>query len=155
MVEYHYGDIFEAPIDILVHQCNCHCTMGAGIAKEIKKRFPEAYKADCMTKKGDRSKLGTTSYAWVSRQREGVRISYVFNLYSQFNYSGPGIKTDYEAMKKGLQSMKNSIANTKLTIGIPYKIGCGLGGGDWETVENIIKEVFDKSCFKVLICKKD
>jgi O-acetyl-ADP-ribose deacetylase (regulator of RNase III) len=53
--------------DVIVHGCNCHCTMGAGIAAAIKKRFPEAYAADCATLKGDRSKLGTISQAQIER----------------------------------------------------------------------------------------
>lgn len=155
MVEYYIGDIFEAPVDIVIHQSNCHCTFGRGIAKEIKQRFPEAYTADCQTKKGDRSKLGTYSFARVNREKEGVRISYVFNMYSQYNYAGAAVHTDYQAMKKALLAIRNSIANTKLVIGIPYKIGCGLGGGDWDTVESIIRDVFEDSVFQVLICQRE
>ena len=40
------------------------------------------------------------------------------------------------------------------SIGIPYKIGCGLGGGDWNIVEDIIKTVFrDKKSDSVTIYK--
>lgn len=31
----------------------------------------------------------------------------------------------------------------KLTVCMPYKIGCGIANGDWETVENIIAKVFE------------
>ena len=60
------GDLVQLALagkfDVIVHGCNCMCTMGAGIAKQIKQKFPEAYRVDCQTKKGDRSKLGTISY---------------------------------------------------------------------------------------------
>ena len=46
----------EGVFDVIIHGCNCFCTMGAGIAKAIKARFPEAYQADCQTPKGDRAK---------------------------------------------------------------------------------------------------
>lgn len=29
------------------------------------------------------------------------------------------------------------------SVAIPYKLGCGLGGGDWDTVDGIIRSVFD------------
>ncbi|EGL17721.1 hypothetical protein HMPREF9413_4472 [Paenibacillus sp. HGF7] len=28
------------------------------------------------------------------------------------------------------------------SIALPYNIGCGLAGGDWDIVEQIIEEVF-------------
>ncbi|GGM01135.1 hypothetical protein GCM10009425_10430 [Pseudomonas asuensis] len=53
--------------DVIVHGGNCQCQMGAGIAKTIKQVFPKAYKADCMTLKGSREKLGTYSRVTVTR----------------------------------------------------------------------------------------
>lgn len=32
--------------DVIIHGCNCFCTMCAGIAKVIKQEFPEAYLPD-------------------------------------------------------------------------------------------------------------
>jgi O-acetyl-ADP-ribose deacetylase (regulator of RNase III) len=34
----------EGEFDLIVHGCNCFCTMGGGIAKGIKREFPEAYR---------------------------------------------------------------------------------------------------------------
>ena len=70
--------------------------MGAGIALAIKTTFPEAYKADLKTTKGDREKLGHYSSATV--EREGHQITIV-NAYTQYHYGGPGNKADYDAMK--------------------------------------------------------
>lgn len=58
-----YGDLIEmaehGDFDVIVHGCNCFCTMGAGIALQIKHHFPEAYYADCdYSKKGDKKNLG-------------------------------------------------------------------------------------------------
>ena len=61
------GDLVKLAIkgefDLIIHGCNCFCTMGAGIAKTIKQKFPEAYEADLKTEKGDKAKLGTISWA--------------------------------------------------------------------------------------------
>ena len=38
--------------DVIVHGCNCRHAMGAGIAKQIKDSFPEAWAADLATPAG-------------------------------------------------------------------------------------------------------
>lgn len=48
----------EGRFDLIVHGCNCFCKMGAGIAKEIKSRYPQAYEQDRLTKYGDKNKMG-------------------------------------------------------------------------------------------------
>ena len=75
--------------DVIIHGCNCFCTMGAGIAKTIKEEFPEAYQADLATNNGDKSKLGEISVAKVN---EGALI--VVNGYTQFNWKGRGRKAE-------------------------------------------------------------
>lgn len=131
------GDIIklgiEGEFDLIVHGCNCFCTMGAGIAKGIKTSFPEAYKADKQTGKGDKKKLGSISYAEISNQNHGV---IVVNAYTQYNYKGRGTKTDYAAIKSCFKEIKKKFPGRK--IGFP-KIGAGLGGGDWEIISEIIE----------------
>ena len=53
----------DGEFDLIIHGCNCFCTMGAGIAKGIKNNFPQAFQADQMTLKGSKAKLGTCSFA--------------------------------------------------------------------------------------------
>ena len=41
-------------------------------------------------------------------------------------------------------------------MGIPYGLGCGLAGGDWNVVYNIINDVFydcDDNYLHIYICK--
>jgi len=44
------GDLIKMALggefDLIVHGCNCFCTMGAGIAKTIREYFPE-YRSYC------------------------------------------------------------------------------------------------------------
>jgi len=120
--------------DVIVHGCNCFCTMGAGIAKGVKHIFPEAYEADLNTEKGAESKLGTCSYAHI--QRDGFELV-VINAYTQFDYRGRGIKADYSAIRSCMRWIKANFQDKR--IGLP-KIGAGLAGGDWDTIESIIKE---------------
>lgn len=158
MIREIQSDIFEAPIDCLIHQANCQCTMGGGIAKVIRDRYPEVYERDCQTEKGDINKLGTFSIAKIKDPNS--RIKHVINLYSQFEYGNDKRYTDYTAMVDGLELIRDGMiakgTNETITIGIPYKMGCLRGGGDWSIVEAIIYSVFsDEYDFKILICRKD
>lgn len=118
--------------DVIVHGCNCLCNMGAGIALTIKNEFPEAYVADCQTVKGDKSKLGTISYAKIDR--DGMKLI-VVNGYTQFNYHGKGVLVDYNAIASVFRSVKQNFSQQK--IGYP-KIGAGLAKGDWQVIAPII-----------------
>lgn len=83
------GNIFDlaeqGKFDVVVHGCNCFCTMGKGIAKEVKTRYPWVYEVDLKTHKGDSDKLGTFSEGGViSKTGEFV----IINAYTQFHYWG-------------------------------------------------------------------
>lgn len=119
--------------EVIAHCCNCFCTMGAGIAPQIKHKFPEAYEVDCETTKGDINKLGTISYT-----KKSTPI--VVNLYGQFDYTGRRsgkMDLDYDALRRALRAMKEKF--TGKTFGLPM-IGAGLAGGDWNVIEKIIAD---------------
>ena len=115
----------KGEFDLIIHGCNCFCTMGAGIAKTIKDNFPEAYEAD---------KLGKISFAAV--ERNGYEIV-VVNGYTQYSPSGSGVLVEYEAVRGVMQTVKNMFSGK--TIGYPL-IGAGLARGDWKIISDIIKE---------------
>jgi O-acetyl-ADP-ribose deacetylase (regulator of RNase III) len=131
------GDLIKLALagefDVIVHGCNCFCTMGAGIAKGIKAEFPEAYKADFSTDKGSKDKLGSFSSSTV--QRNGHDITIV-NAYTQYNWRGKGNKVDYDAIESAFESIK--LRFTGMRIGYPL-IGAGLAGGDWDIISQHIE----------------
>lgn len=135
------GDLIQLALnhefDVIVHGCNCQCTMGAGIAKAIKATFPEAFAVDKETTKGDRDKLGTISFATVTR--DGHELT-VVNGYTQFNWRGRGMKADYDAIRAVMAQVKEQFGGRR--IGYP-KIGAGLAKGDWDTIAAIIDEELD------------
>lgn len=116
--------------DVIVHGCNCFCSMGAGIAKGIAKAFPEALAADEATEAGDWVKLGTCTFAKIGELM-------VVNAYTQYDYQGQGVLVDYEAVRSCMRWIRKSFCG--LRIGLP-KIGSGLAGGDWERISAIIAE---------------
>ena len=150
-------DIFTVKCDALLHQCNCFHTMGSGIAAVIRQRFPEAYIADCETKRGDPEKLGTFSFASV-RNREFPNVRVIVNLYSQFDFSGTVRCTRYDALMEGLTTLRDKMrakANGALrTIAIPWRMGSNRGGGSWLIIRASIEDVFgQEKDFNVLICE--
>jgi O-acetyl-ADP-ribose deacetylase (regulator of RNase III) len=132
------GDLISLALtgsfDVIIHGCNCHCLMGAGIARAIRQHFPEAYQADQATTAGDRSKLGSIS--WAAVHRNGFDFV-VVNGYTQFSPSGPGILVDYEAVRGVMRHIKARFSGKR--IGYP-RIGAGLARGDWSIISSIISE---------------
>src|SRR5574344_1634321 len=135
-----YGDLIEmaehGDFDVIVHGCNCFCTMGAGIALQIKHHFPEAYYADCdYSKKGDKKKLGNYSCAYCCKDIT------VVNAYTQYDFRGRN-NADYKAIRSVFSKIKHDFHGKR--IGYPL-IGAGLAGGDWDKISKIIdKELEDE-----------
>ncbi|AXX92838.1 phosphatase [Malaciobacter molluscorum LMG 25693] len=133
-----YGDLIDlakkAKFDVIIHGCNCFCTMGAGIAKSIKKEFPKAYAEDCKTIKGDRTKLGT--YTKVKIENENGSF-YIINAYTQYNWNTNKINADYEAIKSVFSKIKKEFYGKKIAYPM---IGAGLARGDWKIISNIIDD---------------
>ena len=158
MIENRTTDIFaEKDLDVIAHQANCYCTFGSGIAAVIRQKYPSAYEADLDTDKGDMKKLGTYSHAIIE---EGDRKFIIANVYGQggfFNRRQGNRDTNYDALCDGLTLLKDDLlanSNRQVVIGVPWKIGCALGGGSWTIVSAILEDIFgDEDKIKCVICK--
>lgn len=138
------GDLLKSGCDIICHQTNCFGAMGAGIALQIKKQFPEVYsqyKQHCQ--KNDPAKLLGT----IQSVRAGNLV--VINCFSQYNYSSVRKQTDYNAVRLCMNAVKEFVLKKAKEFGRPVRVGfpdhygCGLAGGDWSIVLPIIKEELD------------
>lgn len=132
MIYYKQGDLLRAPVDIILHGANCQKIMGAGIAAQIKKQFPKAYEVDLNDTRDTYEKLGSFSYAFENNK-------HIYNLYTQ---PFPGKWFSLSALDNALVNFKHDIAFKNiehLKIGMPY-IGCGIGGGNWNTIFPLINK---------------
>lgn len=133
-----YGDLIALAVhgefDVVIHGCNCFCTMGAGIARAVKTEFPEAYQVDIATKKGNREKLG--DYSLVTVERNGFTFT-IINAYTQYHFHGEGILADYDAIRSVFKKLKKGFSGKHFAFPL---IGAGLAGGDWTIISNIIAE---------------
>lgn len=128
------GNILTAPTrneeTIICHQVNCMGVMGAGLAKQVRDKWPvvfSEYKKIC-----DPDKLGDFQMVQVAPQL------YVANLFGQLSFGRDKRQTNYAALGTALfRAMKE---HTNATFRVPYGLGCGLAGGNWATVLNLIEE---------------
>jgi len=130
------GDLISLALsgkfDVIIHGCNCFCSMGAGIAQQIKKTFPLAFHADLETGSGDKAKLGTYSRATIKFNKDPLTI---INGYTQYQYSGTHVLADYDAITALFSRVKVDFSGKR--IGYP-RIGAGLAKGDWKKIREII-----------------
>lgn len=139
----------DGEFDVIIHGCNCFCTMGAGIARSIKTQFPEAFQADLTTKKGDRSKLGDFSQATFVKNGHDI---IVINAYTQFHYSGKEVLADYDAIRNVFKKLKSQFPGKR--FGFPL-IGAGLAGGDWQVISEIIDQELQGEDFTLVKYVRD
>jgi hypothetical protein len=74
---------------------------------------------------------------------------YVAHLFGQFHYGAKRCYTNYLALKSALIQLETLAQKYQLPVYLPYKLGCGLAGGDWQIVYNLIR----KYCPSAIICK--
>lgn len=148
------NDIFITGAKYIAHQCNCVSTSAAGIAKVIFERYPYA---DCYKDRTEKSIPGEIQICG-----DGLEKRFIINMFGQYV---PGSIKDTEedseiARKKYFHQclVKISQIPNLESIAFPYKIGCGLAGGNWDWYENQLKKFADvvaKVNAKVLIYKKE
>jgi O-acetyl-ADP-ribose deacetylase (regulator of RNase III) len=129
-------DLAEAgEFDVIVQGCNCFCTMGGGIAREIRERYPNVAEVDAITTKGDYNKLGNYT------KEVAVGKFIVINAYTQYDMSTGEDVFEYSAFALILQKIERLYGN--YSIGLPY-IGMGLAGGKKEVIMPMIEYFAEK-----------
>lgn len=145
--------------DVIAHGCNCHCTMGAGIALKMARAFnADEFYLEGDYFRGDVNKLGGIGYDYAyiqsgelfkphlntqkrrALEEEGCHRITIVNAYTQYGFGanhhdGTQIPLDYNALTLCMRKINTIFSGEH--IGLPL-IGCGLGGGDWTRVRKII-----------------
>ena len=112
------GNLFDllTQFDVIAHGCNCFCVQGAGIAKEMAKRFwtddPSVYTLEGKKHKGSYNKLGTIQYAF---KENGLAV---VNCYTQYHYGNKyGKPIDYVALRLCMRKINHKFKGQR--IGLP------------------------------------
>jgi len=130
------GDLFESSAPIICHQVNCQGKMGSGVAKQVREKYPAAYRQYIYRCKDEKPHqlLGHAQFVYGTDK-------IVVNMFAQDRYGYDGTRyTDYSAFSRCLHEIAKNVA-PGTTIAMPYKIGCGLAGGDWGTVYGLIDQI--------------
>ena len=164
-------DILTVDKGVIVHSVNCIGAVG-GLAGAIARKWPknaEQYRAHVKNQKLPIMLLGSVFEVNVAHN------VIVANLFGQNNVGTRERQTEYSALIAGFKKIANTCfgGNDRCEVDygnpfgsiyekidltdiyIPYKIGCGLGGADWNIVEEIINKTFEKSHNDVYICKHE
>jgi O-acetyl-ADP-ribose deacetylase (regulator of RNase III) len=129
-------DLAEAgEFDVVVQGCNCFNTMGGGIAREIRERYPHVAAVDGKTVRGDYTKLGNWTQENVLLKNGTITFD-IINAYTQYNMSQGTDVFEYTAFQLILEKLTFVYPGKR--IGLPY-IGMGLAGGDKDVIIPMIE----------------
>lgn len=128
-------NILNVTRGLICQQVNCQGVMGAGLAKAIRNKWPKVYTSYRVNYM--KAKLGQIQPICVDNNL------YVINFFAQDRYGRDKQHTDYTAFTTCLIKLSQWQRKNcpKLPVYIPYKIGCGLAGGDWSIVKELIKTI--------------
>ena len=148
MIEIVDGDLLKSNLPLIAHQTNCLGVMGAGIAKSIKNKWNIVYTQYanfCKNLEYSKKLLGKCQICTTG----WFPTKYIANLFGEYSFTESvapyeNRHTDYNSLKKALLKLKAFCEDEEIIeVGIPYKLGCGLAGGDWDgVVYPMLQELF-------------
>lgn len=129
----------------IAHQCNCLTSVGSNLADAMFKAFPysDVYSHRVSYDRTELPLPGEQPGDIIIRGN-GKNERYVINMFAQF-YPG-GVKYP-DSSKDGYIARQTYFKNCLLkimqipdleSIAFPYKIGCGVAGGDWNVYSRLI-----------------
>lgn len=131
MIVYKTGSIFDSTCTILVNPINCMGVMGAGLAKQFKERYPQ-------------------NFEYVKRNKffpgfilvNYASLPYIANFATKDDWRNP---SKMEWIVEGLYCLRADLhifddEGDNVSVAIP-KIGCGLGGLNWQDVRAEIERI--------------
>lgn len=133
------GDLFTCPTTYnLAHCVSRDLKMGAGIAVLFKRKFKSVDKL-----KAQHKKVGECCVLNDKNRR-------IYYLVTKENYWG---KPTYKTLRASLIAMRDDILLTDNKLLAMPMIGCGLDKLVWNSVKNIIENVFEKTMIDVVVYK--
>jgi hypothetical protein len=113
--------------------------MGAGIAKQIRNKYPEVYEKyrEYCKDKEPYALLGSVQAV---STKDGKTVA---NLFGQLNFGSDGKRyTSYDSFWNGLSHIKKVAKENGLSVALPYNMGCDRGGASWKVAFSMIEEIF-------------
>ena len=117
---------------VVAHQTNCRGAIGGGVSGPICRRWPEVrrrYRELC-SRKSPAELFGTVQPV---RTSDGTIVCNVFSQLDYGNSARSGVRyTDEDRLVAAMRRICDRYPEA--AIAVPERIGCGLAGGDWDSV---------------------
>lgn len=146
------GNLLDATEQFIIHQCNCVTNQAKTLAKQIFDKYPYAN----TYKKRSNNKLTYNVPGTIDIMGNGTDKRYIINMYSQFYPQKAKFSNDsYEKRLIWFRDCLDQIYKIPNleSIALPYNIGCGVAGGNWEKYYNEIVIFANKIKKQVTIYK--
>jgi O-acetyl-ADP-ribose deacetylase (regulator of RNase III) len=132
MIEIIAGDLLDAKEQYIAHQCNCVSQGASGVAAAIFNKFPYA---DCYSNRTQPDKAGI-----IKIFGNGQDQRYVINMFAQVlpgKYRHTQFCAKRDSMIDRFDAFEMCLFHISQIEGLenvafPFRIGCGLAGGNWE-----------------------
>ena len=156
------GNILDSGADIICHQVNCMGAMNSGVAKAIRKKWPQVYTEyrNAAMDLSPNDEFCDEDLTWMHMHGHIQPIYIdkdnctVINMFAQRGFGYDGARyTSYDAFWNCLWEIRQCISPEK-TIAFPYNIGCVRGGANWNIIYAMIVEVLGKD-YKVELWRLD
>lgn len=143
-MQIHTGDILTVTSGIIVQQVNAQGVMASGVAKAIRDKYPIVFEEYSryvgpayQQKDHGRGFLGDIIVTAVTPDLGLLVVSIIGQQF--FGRDGKRY-TSYDALDTGFKEVASLIDDLDSSIDVHHPlIGAGLGGGDWQIIEAIIK----------------
>jgi hypothetical protein len=126
------GNLLDIEVGVIAHQTNCIGLAGPVLAYSLAQKYPSwhtAYRAMC-NGRGIEMIFGRAHFY------QATDTLYIASLFGQ-KVPGRGLMTDYQALASALKELHH-MCPKGVPIYLPYKLGCGNAGGNWDLVESLI-----------------
>lgn len=172
LLELKEQNILAATEDYIVHQCCCTACKPHGLSATLATTFPHSniYALRRPIKQGlnfarseDQPKAGTTMIVG-----NGTTERYVAALFGQVamgkpgRYNSGGLPDSSEDRQKYFKLALDDLAKqiqttaTKASLAFPYRVGCGLAGGNWEIYSAMLESyAAEHPLFKIVLYRLD
>lgn len=128
---------------LICHVVNDLGRMGSGVAKALMVKWPQVRSEYVQWHKTDKHNdqdldfaLGKVQFIYCT---DDIVVANVIGQHDIRTLKGvPPVR--YDALREGFNHIAKVAKHFDATVHVPYLMGCDLAGGDWETVESILRE---------------